>query len=63
MKFGEIKDLTVDELRKKEVALREEYFMLKMKNPIGQIANPLSIRWARRNIAKLQTAINQKLAK
>lgn len=63
MKFSEIKDLTVDELRKKEVAQREEYFMLKMKNPLGQIANPLSIRMARKNIAKLKTAINQKLAK
>jgi large subunit ribosomal protein L29 len=63
MKFNEIKDLTVDELRKKEMALKEEYFMLKMKNPIGQISNPLSIRFARRNIAKLKTAINQKLAK
>ncbi len=63
MKFSEIKDLTVDELRKKEVALKQDYFMLKMKNSLGQVANPLSIRVSRKNIAKLKTAINQKLAK
>jgi large subunit ribosomal protein L29 len=63
MKFSEIKDLTVDELRKKDTALKQDYFMLKMKNSLGQLANPLSIRAARKNIAKLKTAINQKLAK
>ncbi len=63
MKFSEIKDLSVDELRKKDVALKQDYFMLKMKNSLGQVANPLSIRVARKNIAKLKTAINQKLAK
>lgn len=63
MKFSEIKDLTVDELRKKETALKQDYFMIKMKNSLGQLANPLSIRAARKNIAKLKTAINQKLAK
>lgn len=62
MKFSEIKDLTVDELRKKERSLKEEYFMINMKNGLGQVTNPLSIRTTRRNIAKLQTAINQKLA-
>lgn len=63
MKFSEIKDLTVDELRKKERALKEEFFMIKMKSALGQLANPLSIRTTRKNVAKLQTAINQKLAK
>lgn len=63
MKFSEIKDLTVTELRKKEVSLKEEMFMLKMKHSLGQIANPLSVRTARKNIAKIKTAVNQKLAK
>ena len=63
MKYQDVKDLTVDELRKKERGLRTELFESKMKNALGQLGNPISIRAVRRNIAKLKTAQSQKLAK
>ncbi len=63
MKFKEIKDLTVEELRKREGSLRNELFMVKMKHALGQVANPLLVRGLRRDIAKVKTSINQKLAK
>ena len=63
MKYNDVKDLTVDELRKKERELRTELFNGKMKNSLGQLASPISIRAARRNIARLKTAQSQKLAK
>lgn len=63
MKFKEIKDLTVEELKKRETSLKEELFMTKMKHSLGQVANPMSIRTLRRDIAKVKTSINQKLAK
>lgn len=63
MKYNDVKDLTVDELRKKERELRGELFNSKMKNSLGQLASPISIRAARRNVARLKTAQSQKLAK
>lgn len=61
MKFNEIKDLTVVELNKKIKGIREELFELKMKNTLGQVSNPLKIRDLKRNVARILTAINQKL--
>lgn len=62
MKFADIRDLTVEELRRRLGQMREEYFNLKMKHSLGQIANPISIRVLRRDIARIKTALNIKLA-
>ncbi len=62
MKFGEIRDLTVDELRKRQVKMREELFELKMKHSLGQVASPAQIRNLRRDLARVKTALNVKLA-
>ena len=61
MKFKQIKGLTVNELNKKLRDLKEESFSLKMKNSLGQVNNPLEIRAKRREIARVMTAISQKL--
>ncbi len=62
MKFGEIKDLTVEELRKRSQQLREELFETKMKHSLGQINNPIEIRTKRRDLARVLTAMNAKLS-
>lgn len=61
MKFAELKDLTVDELRKKEKELRAELFETTMKHKLGQVTNPLQIRTVRRDIARVKTALTAKL--
>ena len=48
MKFTEIKDLTSDELRKKQSQLRDEMFEARMKHSLGQVGNPIEIRDRRR---------------
>ncbi|MFM6928803.1 MAG: 50S ribosomal protein L29 [Bdellovibrio sp.] len=63
MKFVEIKDLSVTELKKKRTTLSEELFQARIKNSIGQLSNPLVIRDLRRNIAKINTAIVKKVAR
>lgn len=63
MKFLEIKDLSVSELKKKRTTLSEELFQARIKNSIGQLSNPLEIRDLRRNIAKINTAIVKKVAR
>lgn len=57
MKFTEIKDMSVSELMKKRAGLSEQLFEARMKNSIGQVANPLTIRQLRRDIARINTAI------
>ena len=57
MKFTEIKDMSVTELLKKRSGLSEQLFEARMKNSIGQMANPLTIRQLRRDIARINTAI------
>ena len=63
MKFVEVKDLSVTELKKKRASLSEELFQARIKNSIGQLSNPLVIRDLRRNIAKINTAIVKKVAR
>lgn len=62
MKFSDIRDLTVEELRRRMGQMREEHFDLKMKHSLGQVASPIAIRTLRRDIARIQTALNAKLA-
>jgi large subunit ribosomal protein L29 len=63
VKYSEIKDLTVEELRKRLKSIREELFESKMKMSLGQLANPLAVRGLRRDLARIQTAITSKLAR
>lgn len=62
MKYTEVKNLTVEELRKKKSEFREELFHLRMKNALGQLPNPVKVRTVRRDIARIKTALNEKLA-
>lgn len=63
MKFVEIKDLSVTELKKKRASLSEELFQARIKNSIGQLANPIEIRNLRRDIARINTAIVKQVAR
>ena len=57
MKYSEVKELSVSDLRQKINELRRTLFQDGMKNRMGQIANPLSLRHTRRDIARLKTAL------
>lgn len=63
MKFKEIQDLTVEELRKREKTMRVEMFDLKMKHSLGQVGNPIQIRDLRRDISRVKTALSAKLTR
>lgn len=56
MKYGEVKDLTAEELGQKEAALREELFKLRLRQATAQVENPMRIRELRRDIARVKTA-------
>jgi large subunit ribosomal protein L29 len=56
MKYAELKDLTTEDLRQKEAALREDLFKLRLRQASTQVENPMRIRQLRRDIARVQTA-------
>jgi len=43
--------------------MKGELFELKMKHALGQVASPVDIRKMRKDIARINTALNQKLVK
>ncbi len=61
MNYEEIVGLTANELKKKKTDLRQQMFETRMKNALGQLANPMQIRVLRRDIARLNTALTSKM--
>jgi large subunit ribosomal protein L29 len=61
MKFADVKELSVVEMNKKIRETKEKMFDAKMKNSMGQMTNPTSIRGMRRDVARLKTALTAKL--
>lgn len=61
--FKDIKDLSATELKKKKETLNEELFLAKTKNALGQLANPIQIRGMRRDLARVNTALTQKVVR
>ncbi len=57
MKYTDIKDLSRAELVKKRDGLRADMFQARMKNGLGQLSNPVQIRFLRRDLARVQTAL------
>ncbi len=60
MKARELRQLSEDELRKKEQELRQELFNLRFQKETHQLENVMRIRQVRRDIARVLTVINEK---
>ena len=60
MKTGELRDLSVEELKDKVEELRGELFNLKFQLATGQIENPIRLRLVRRDIARVLTFLREK---
>ena len=60
IRFSEIKDLSVKELRNKESQVRREIFDLKMQQRMQKVADPLLIRFLKRDLARIKTALSLK---
>jgi large subunit ribosomal protein L29 len=62
MKTSEIRNLSVEELAKQITVEQEALDRMKFAHAISPIENPLRIRQARRNIARLNTILTEKQA-
>ena len=60
MKAKELRDLTYEELVKKESDLQEELFNLRFRLATGQLDNPMTIKAVKKDMARVKTVIRQK---
>jgi large subunit ribosomal protein L29 len=59
MKAKELRSLTTEELRRKEVDIREDLFKLRFKHGIRRLENPAKIHQLKKDIARIQTVLAQ----
>lgn len=60
MKQSEIKEMSVEELQEKMVTLKKQYEDMKMSHAVTPLENPLQLRDARRNVARLATELTKR---
>lgn len=60
MKGKELRDLTYEELQKKENDLQAELFNLRFRLATGQLDNPMTIKAVKKDMARVKTVIREK---
>ena len=60
MKASELRELSVGELKEREMTLEQELFNLRFQQATGEIENPMRIRAIRKDIARVLTVITEK---
>jgi|TARA_Y100000992_G_C21227423_1_gene473638 large subunit ribosomal protein L29 len=60
MKQSEINNLSVEELNSKLIEFKNKLFELKMNHSVTPLENPLQIRYLRRDVARIATAISDR---
>ncbi|BBO92585.1 50S ribosomal protein L29 [Desulfosarcina ovata] len=61
MKASEIRDLGSVEIQQKVADMKETLFNLRFQHEIGQLENPKKITQTKKDIARLNTILNEKL--
>jgi len=59
MKAKELRNMSSEDLRKKEQDLREDYFKLKFQHGIRRLENPARLAQIRKDIARVQTILTE----
>ena len=60
MKAKELKNLSVEELTKKQDELKKDLFMLRMQHATNQLDNPMRLNAVKKDIARIKTIIREK---
>jgi len=60
MKAAELREVTTEELGRKEQDLRRELFNLRFQQATGEIENPMRIRAIKKDIARVLTVAREK---
>jgi large subunit ribosomal protein L29 len=59
MKANDLRAKTRDDLKSELMSLKKESFNLRFQKASGQLENPARIRQVRRDIARIQSVLNQ----
>ena len=62
MKASEIRELTLEELSKREEDISEELFNLRFQLATAQLENKMRVGQVRRDLARIKTIIREKQA-
>ncbi|MGD0236150.1 MAG: 50S ribosomal protein L29 [Syntrophorhabdales bacterium] len=60
MNARELKELTAEELLKREKDLKEEIFNLRFQHSTGQLNNTARLKQVKKDIARVETTLRQK---
>jgi large subunit ribosomal protein L29 len=60
MKASELRELSLEELGHKLADLTQELFNLRFQRATDQLENPMRLRHARRDIARIKTVLREK---
>ena len=60
MKAEALRDLSMDELNKKVLDLKEQLFNLRFQMATGQLENPMQLKQVRKDIARAKTVIRER---
>ena len=60
MKVSDLRQKTLAELKEERLALLREQFNLRMQRATGQLSKPHQFRQVRRDIARINTIVNEK---
>ncbi|MDD6284881.1 MAG: 50S ribosomal protein L29 [Firmicutes bacterium] len=59
MNASEVRELSVEELNNKLVALKEELFKLRFQSAVNQLENPMRIKAVKKDIARVKTILRE----
>lgn len=60
MRASEIRELSVEEISSRIGELEEERFRLNFRSATEPLADPLRLRWIRKDIARLKTVLRER---
>ncbi len=60
MKIKEVKDLSTDELKQKNMNIAEELFRLRIRHASGQLESPAIMKNLRKDIARVKTVLRER---
>ena len=59
MKIKELRELSADELKRREAELVDQLFKLRFQKSLGQLESPMKVKNVKRDIARIKTLLNR----
>ena len=60
MKPGEVREMDIQDLQKREEELNDQLFRLRIQKSMVQLEAPIKVRGLRRDLARIKTVLSEK---